>query len=65
MSTMQAGTTPIFKVFGMTGGQGQGGRGKGKWAIVCGHLSGQGENGESAAVQSCCALPMGRCASPP
>ena len=29
-------------------GRGQGGRGKGKWVIVCGHLSGQEENGESA-----------------
>ena len=35
------------KVGGLPGGRGQGWRGKGKWAIVCGHLSGQEENGES------------------
>ena len=53
---------------GLLGGRGQGGKGKGKGAIVsetCGHLGGQGENGESAAVQSGRALPKGRCASPP
>ena len=32
---------------GLPGGRGQCGRGKGKGAIVCGHLSGQEENGES------------------
>ena len=44
------------------------GGGKGKGAIVsetCGHLGGQGENGESSAVQSGRAMPKGRCASPP
>ena len=53
---------------GLLGGRGQGGRGKGKVAIVsetCGHLGGQGENGESPAVQSGRAMPKGRCASPP
>ena len=53
---------------GLLGGMGQGGKGKGKGAIVsetCGHLGGQGENGESPAVQSGRALPKGRCASPP
>ena len=53
---------------GLLGGRGQGGKGKGKGAIVsetCGHLGGQGENGESPAVQSGRALPKGRCASPP
>ena len=53
---------------GLLGGRGQGGRGKGKEAIIsetCGHLGGQEENGESPEVQSGLALPMGRCASPP
>ena len=49
----------------LSGGRGQGWRGKGKWAIVCGHLSGQQENRKATAVQSGRALPMGRCASPP
>ena len=53
---------------GLLGGRGQGLRGQGKGPIVsgsCGHLSGQEENAESAAVQSSRALPLGRCASPP
>ena len=53
---------------GLFGERGQGGKGKGKGAIVsetCGHLGGQGENGESPEVQSGRALPKGRCASPP
>ena len=38
---------------GMSGGRGQGGRGKGKGAIVsetCGHLGGQGENEENPCI---------------
>ena len=53
---------------GLLGQRGQGEKGKGKEAIIsetCGHLGGQGENGESPAVQSGRALPMGRCARSP
>ena len=53
---------------GLPGGRGQGGRGKGKGAIVCGscgHLNGQEENGESTCSADCRALPIGRSASPP
>ena len=49
-------------------GRGQGGRGKGKGPIVsgiCGHLSGQAENGGSTISAEWPPLPLGRCASPP
>ena len=53
---------------GLSGGRGQGGRGKGKGAIVCGscgHLWSPQRMGKAPAVQTGRALPMGRCTSPP
>ena len=68
LNWLGGGTEREVRGEGLLGGRGQGGKGKGKGAIVsetCGHLGGQGENGESPAVQSGHALPKGRCASPP